>query len=173
VPSPSGLDPNIRPALLPSRELARARTERQVALCDIVKVSEEDLEWLYPGRAPDDIATSWQRTGPALVVVTLGGAGCLAVTQADIAQQPSPAVRVADTVGAGDAFTAGMLHWLYGADLLGGDRRDALHGISRQDVMRLLGMATTVAAVTCTRPGADPPTLAELRTSTGTGGLRQ
>jgi fructokinase len=157
------LDPNIRPALLPSRELARSRTERQVALADIVKVSEEDLEWLYPGRAPQDIATSWQRTGPALVIVTLGGAGCLAVTQADIAHHTAPAIRVADTVGAGDSFTAGMLHWLYTADLLGGDRRDALQAISRQDVTRLLGTATTAAAITCTRPGADPPTLRELR----------
>lgn len=157
------LDPNIRPALLPSRELARSRTERQVALADIVKVSEEDLEWLYPGRDPQDIAASWQRTGPALVVVTLGGAGCLAVTHPDVAHQPAPSVQVADTVGAGDSFTAGMLHWLYTAGLLGGDRRDALHAISRPDVMRLLGTATTAAAVTCTRPGADPPTLQELR----------
>ncbi|UYQ60700.1 carbohydrate kinase family protein [Streptomyces peucetius] len=156
------LDPNIRPALLPSRELARSRTERQVAHADIVKVSEEDLQWLYPGLAPYDIARSWQRTGPALVIVTLGAAGSLAVTQGDIVRQPSPVIRVADTVGAGDAFTAGMLHWLYDADLLGGDRRDALRGIDRQDVTQLLDMATTTAAVTCTRPGADPPTLLEL-----------
>ncbi|MFP3986509.1 nucleoside/nucleotide kinase family protein [Streptomyces sp. E11-3] len=157
------LDPNIRPALLPSREQARARTERQVALADIVKVSEEDLAWLYPGRTAEDIATAWQRTGPALVIVTLGGAGSLAVTRAGITRHPAPEIQVTDTVGAGDAFTAGMLHWLYGADLLGGDRRDALHGITRLDVLQLLDMATTAAAVTCTRPGADPPTLSELR----------
>lgn len=156
------LDPNIRPALLPSRELARSRTERQVAHADIVKVSEEDLQWLYPGRAPVDIARSWQRTGPALVIVTLGGAGSLAVTREDIVRQPSPVIRVADTVGAGDAFTAGMLHWLYDADLLGGGHRDALRGIGRRDVTQLLDMATSTAAVTCTRPGADPPTLPEL-----------
>jgi fructokinase len=161
------LDPNIRPALLPSRELARSRTERQVALADIVKVSEEDLEWLYPGRSPEDIATSWHRTGPALVVVTLGGAGCLAVTQTAVAHQTAPAIQVADTVGAGDSFTAGMLHWLYTAGLLGGDRRDALRAISHQDVMRLLGTATTAAAITCTRPGANPPTLQELRARDG------
>jgi len=161
------LDPNIRPALLPSRELARSRTEHQVALADIVKVSEEDLEWLYPGHAPQDIATSWQRTGPALVVVTLGGAGCLAVTRADTAHRTAPAVTVADTVGAGDSFTAAMLHWLYTAGLLGGARREALHAIDHQDVMRLLDTATTAAAVTCTRPGADPPTLRELRSFNG------
>ncbi|WP_405730706.1 carbohydrate kinase [Streptomyces sp. NBC_01537] len=161
------LDPNIRPALLPSQELARSRTERQVALADIVKVSEEDLDWLYPGRDPQDIATSWQRTGPALVVVTLGGAGSLAVTQTGIAHRTAPAIQVADTVGAGDSFSAGMLHWLYTAGLLGGDRREALRAISHQDVMRLLGTATTAAAITCTRPGANPPTLQELRARDG------
>ncbi|MBA2946889.1 carbohydrate kinase family protein [Streptomyces himalayensis] len=160
------LDPNVRPVLLPSREQARSRTEFQVGLADIVKVSEEDLAWLYPGRAPEEIATSWQRTGPALVVVTLGAAGSLAVTRDGIIRRPAPAVSVADTVGAGDSFTAAMLHRLYDAGLLGGDRRAALHGIGREDVTRLLDLAATAAAITCTRFGAEPPTLPELRAAT-------
>jgi fructokinase len=157
------LDPNIRPALLPSRDEARSRVERQVALADIVKVSEEDLAWLFPGRAPADIAERWQRTGPAIVVVTLGSAGSLAVTRTETVRRPAPTVTVADTVGAGDAFTAGMLRRLDLAGLLGGTRRAALRDISPQDTVRLLDAAATVAAFTCTRPGANPPTLQELQ----------
>ncbi|MGW7251204.1 carbohydrate kinase [Streptomyces decoyicus] len=157
------LDPNVRPALLGSRDRARDRIERQIALADVVKVSEEDLAWLDPARSPVDLARRWQRSGPALVVVTLGGGGSLAVTRSGTTFRPAPPVTVTDTVGAGDAFTAGLLHWLDLAGLLGGDRRDALRALGRGHACRMLDAAARVAAFTCTRPGADPPTLRELR----------
>ncbi|MGP8304062.1 carbohydrate kinase family protein [Streptomyces inhibens] len=156
------LDPNVRPALLGSRDQARERIERQVALADVVKVSEEDLDWLHPSHSPVDLARHWQRSGPAVVVVTLGGAGSVAVTRTGTTYRPAPPVTVADTVGAGDAFTAGLLHWLGLAGLLGGDRRDALRALGSGDACRMLDAAARVAAFTCTRPGADPPTLREL-----------
>ncbi|MER5969216.1 carbohydrate kinase [Streptomyces sp. NPDC002055] len=159
------LDPNVRPALLPARDTARARIERQVALADIVKVSEEDVAWLYPEQDVTAVARRWQRTGPALVVVTLGGAGSLAVTATHTVRRPAPSITVADTVGAGDAFTAGMLHWLDGAELLGGTSDDApasLRTLGPDELAALLDLAATTAALTCTRPGANPPTRGEL-----------
>ncbi|MBT2492599.1 carbohydrate kinase [Streptomyces sp. ISL-96] len=156
------LDPNVRPALLPSREEARARIEHHVALADIVKVSEEDLAWLCPGQDPADVAERWQRTGPALVVVTLGAAGSLATARGGTVRRPAPAVTVADTVGAGDAFTTGMLHWLDSAGLLG-RAQDTLHALDADSTSRMLDAASLVAALTCSRPGADPPGLHELR----------
>ncbi|MFF3765869.1 carbohydrate kinase [Streptomyces sp. NPDC001922] len=164
------LDPNVRPALLPARDTARARIERQVALADIVKVSEEDVAWLYPEQDVTAVAHRWQHTGPALVVVTLGGAGSLAVTATHTVRSPAPSITVADTVGAGDAFTAGMLHWLDGAGLLGGGTDEGqaagpsagLRALGPDELADLLDLAATTAALTCTRPGANPPTRGEL-----------
>ncbi|MCC3764498.1 carbohydrate kinase [Glycomyces sp. TRM65418] len=157
-------DPNIRPALLPSRDEARARTERQVVSADVVKVSDEDLRWLYPETAPQRVAADWLGRGPAIVVVTLGGDGSLALTGEGLVRRPAPTVDVADTVGAGDAFTAGMLHQLGREGLLGGGNRDALHHINPKQVIRVLDTAAAVAALTCARHGAEPPNLHELAT---------
>ncbi|WP_202638546.1 carbohydrate kinase family protein [Bailinhaonella thermotolerans] len=150
-------DPNIRPPLMGEPAGARARVERQVALSDVVKVSEEDLAWLYPGEDAEEVAASWRSSGPALVILTLGENGCTALTAHGRLHRPGIRVKVADTVGAGDAFMSGLLSALHAGDHLGGRvavPRDALPGI--------LDTALRSAAITCTRPGADPPTQAEL-----------
>ncbi|GLW66915.1 ribokinase [Actinomadura rubrobrunea] len=156
------LDPNIRPSLMPPRREAVARVERQVSMVDIVKVSAEDLAWLYPGEDGADAARRWLAAGPALVVVTFGGEGAVGMTAAAQVRQPALPVDVVDTVGAGDAFTAGMLDWLANADLLGGDRRARLARLDRTSLRDMLRAAATVAAITCTRQGAEPPTRAEI-----------
>lgn len=162
------LDPNLRPALLGSHADARARWRDLVALGDVVKVSDEDLAWLEPGADPRDVARDWAgagavRAGPALVVVTRGGEGAFAITRTgtEVNVDAVP-VEVVDTVGAGDAFTAGLVDGLRLAGLLGGDRLDALASVETVTLRAALHRAGTVAALTCTRPGADPPTLAEL-----------
>ncbi|MFJ8431596.1 PfkB family carbohydrate kinase [Kitasatospora sp. NPDC094019] len=140
-------DPNVRPALMGEHGEAVRRVERCVALSDLVKASDEDLAWLYPGRDAEEVARHWLGLGPAAVAVTRGPAGAFALTaDGRRAEAPARAVEVADTVGAGDAFTAALLH--------------ARHVGASLDAA--LTRATAAATLTVTRPGATPPDAAEL-----------
>ena len=155
-------DPNVRPALLGAPDRARPGIERLVALCDVVKVSDEDLLWLYPDRRDEDVAREWLGLGPALVVVTRGGQGVYATTANLELRRPAMPIDLVDTVGAGDSFTSGLLDGLRRADLIGGPRRDALAAIDESTLVSVVDAASLVAAITCSRPGADPPTRAEV-----------
>jgi fructokinase len=157
-------DPNIRPPLDGDPAAALQRVERQLKVVDIVKVSEEDLAWLAPGDDPVDVVRRWRRLGPALVVVTLGGNGAVAVgADGREVHRPAVPVEIADTIGAGDAFTAGLLAGLHRKGLLGGARRGALAALDTAALAGLLDEAALVAALTCSRVGADPPTSATVR----------
>jgi fructokinase len=155
-------DPNVRPALLGTPERARPDIERLVALSDVVKVSDEDLQWLYPDRQDEEVARDWLGRGPVLVVVTRGGQGVYAVTADLEVRRPATPVDLVDTVGAGDSFTSGLLDGLRRADLIGGVRRDALAAVDESTLVSVLDDAALVAAITCSRPGANPPTRAEV-----------
>lgn len=148
-------DLNVRPAVCPERDAYRAACLRLAATADAVKASEEDLAWLYPGRRPEDAARHLLAAGPRLAVITLGGAGALAVTAAGRTQVAAPAVPVVDTVGAGDAFQAALLDGIA--------ERGALP--DADDLAALLARCTRAAALTCTRTGPEPPTRAELRSA--------
>jgi fructokinase len=158
-------DPNLRPKIIQGPDAERPGVEQLVALSDVVKSSDEDLAWLYPGEAPDDVARRWATTGPALVVVTRGAEGAtawLAHTGAAVTTSPIR-VQVVDTVGAGDAFMGGLLSALLDLGLLGGPaERDALHSVSEADVRTALERATLTSSITCGRAGADPPRRSEL-----------
>jgi fructokinase len=157
-------DPNVRPTFEADREAAVRRVEEQVSLADLVKVSEDDLAWLLPDEKPADVAARWREAGPAVVVVTLGPDGVLAVGPGGgVVTRPAVSVRLVDTVGAGDAFTAGLLAGLERASLLGGENRDALGAVDDNTLDELLDGAALVAALTCARRGADPPTWIEVR----------
>jgi fructokinase len=156
-------DPNCRPLLMGSPDAVRGRIEGLVALADVVKASADDLAWLLPGRPPEQVAESWLAKGPSLVVITLGPAGLVAATrQAGVLRRPGRAVEVADTVGAGDACMAALLAGLHRRDLLGAPRRPTLQALDDATLAALADEAVLAAAITCTRPGADPPTAAEL-----------
>lgn len=155
-------DPNARPQLMGDPEQARARVETFISHCDLVKVSDEDLAWLAPGEDPTQVAASWLATGPAVVVVTLGGRGAVGLCRAGRVAVMAPAIDVADTVGAGDSFMAGLLDHLATLDLLGPHRLTDLHAIDTAALDRTLRHAVRIAAITCTRAGANPPTRAEL-----------
>ncbi|WP_033333793.1 MULTISPECIES: carbohydrate kinase family protein [Streptomyces] len=144
---PVSYDPNVRPALMGERAEALRRVERCVALSDLVKASDEDLAWLYPGERPEAVAERWLSLGPSVVAVTLGAEGAFARTaEGGRAQAPAVPVPVADTVGAGDSFMAAFLYArATGADL-----------------PTCLTHAVTAAALTVARPGANPPSEAEL-----------
>ena len=154
-------DPNTRPQIM-DRDQVLPLAEAFVALADVVKASDEDLAWLYPGVPPETAARAWLDTGPSLVILTQGPAGVVGLTRTLRIAHPAPSVTVADTVGAGDAFMAGLLHGLWQADLLGANRRTALGQLDSPTLAHLLELASAVAAITLSRPGADPPRLAEL-----------
>jgi fructokinase len=156
-------DPNVRPALMGARAAAAAQAERCVALSDVVKASDEDLAWLYPGARPGEVAARWLRLGPAVVFVTLGARGAHAFTAAGrVAGAPVPA-KVVDTVGAGDAFMAAALDTLHALDLTGAAARSRLPAALDGPLLaRVLHRAGTAAALTVSRAGARPPDAAEL-----------
>jgi fructokinase len=153
------LDPNIRPGLISDREAHLRRFESWVPLVDMLKVSEEDLAWLYPGRPQEEIVADWHAAGVPLVIVTRGAHGAAASTRLGMTSVGAPRVAVVDTVGAGDAFMSGALAHLHERSLL---RRDALVDLDASGLTRLLETACLVAADTCTRAGAEPPRRREL-----------
>jgi fructokinase len=155
-------DPNVRPTLMGTPDDVRDRIEDLVATSDVVKVSDEDLLWLYPGADLDEVASRWQAAGPALVVVTLGGDGAFARTRTGRVDVAAPRVTVADTVGAGDSFMGALVHGLWDADLLGAGRRPALAAVTADTLTTVLDRCVRVAAITVSRAGANPPRLAEL-----------
>lgn len=156
-------DPNARPALMGEPVAARGAVERFVALADVVKASDEDLAWLAPGEAVDDVARAWARSGPAIVVVTRGGEGATAfVHDGREVSVTAPRVTVADTVGAGDSFMSGIIDGLWDASLLGGSRREALRAISDTQLTAVLDRCARIGAITVSRPGTNPPTREEL-----------
>jgi fructokinase len=153
------LDPNIRPGMIRDRRAHLARLHRMIALADIVKVSDEDVVWMT---GKDDLraaAKKWLKLGAKIVVVTRGGEGVTAFTSGYSLTQPACKVKVADTVGAGDTFTAGLLTALRAAKRL--DKKK-LAVIAEADLSAALAFAARAAAITCSRPGADPPWAREL-----------
>ncbi|HLS14832.1 MAG TPA: carbohydrate kinase [Beutenbergiaceae bacterium] len=151
-------DPNTRPSIMGTPEQARVVIEALVGAADIVKVSDEDIAWLHPGQDVVDIAGRWAGSGPALVVLTRGGQGAIGLTSGGLRiEVPSPNVQVADTVGAGDSYMAGLLDGLWAAGLLGAGQRAALHSTGAKTVRTAMQHAAQVAAITVSRPGADPP----------------
>jgi fructokinase len=171
------IDPNIRPHIAAGRADEVARVERQIRLAHIVKASEEDTDWLYPGLGYELVARAWQRLGPDLVVITLGARGAYALApDGTEVRRPARPVAVADTVGAGDAFCAGLLDALWRRGLLGSangppapdDAAENAGGvmplgrIAAGDITEVVDWAVLAATVTCERPGADPPTRQEM-----------
>ena len=155
-------DPNIRPMLVGSVDETRPRVEHFIAASDVVKASQEDIEWLYPGVEPTTVSRRWLELGPAIVVVTMGRSGSVAVARNASIDVPAPRVAVVDTVGAGDSFTAGLLDGLWGEGLLGAAARDDLSRIDAVQLRRVVEHATRAAAITVSRAGALPPTRSEL-----------
>lgn len=152
-------DPNIRANLIKDRGQHRARVERIVAMADLVKMSDEDLAWLAPGVSAEDFARDWLRRGAKVVVVTRGKDGAQAFTRDFRCEAPGKPVKVADTIGAGDTFTAGFLTALHRSRRLD---KAAIAALDRTSVLAALDLAIMAAAVTVSRPGADPPWAYEL-----------
>jgi fructokinase len=177
------LDPNCRPGAVPDGAAYRARVAAVAARADIVKASVEDLAYLYPGMPPESAAKALLEAGPPLVLVTDGPRPARAFMTGSVLSAEAPSVTVADTIGAGDAFGGGFLAWwtehgldradLYrdgdgddraGDDGAGYDRAGQSGADRRREelVGQALRAAAAVAALTCARPGADPPVRADV-----------
>jgi fructokinase len=152
-------DPNVRPTLIGDRVACRSRLEALAAAADVVKLSVADAAWLYPGADVAGVAARWLGMGPALVVVTRGSEGATAYRRDATVHAPAVPVRPVDTVGAGDALMAGLLAWLHRGGHL---ERSRLARLTEPELAGMLRYANRVAAITCTRVGADPPTAREV-----------
>lgn len=150
------LDPNCRPTMIDDPAAFRGRLSRLLARTDVLKASEDDLAWIDPDADPVTAARRLLARDGAVALVTLGGEGALALTTEETIAVHAPKVDVVDTIGAGDAFMGAFL------------ARWRARGLGRSDLQRLdeleqaAAFACRVAAITCSRAGADPPRLAEL-----------
>lgn len=156
-------DPNVRPALMGEHAEAVRRVERCVALSDLVKASDEDLAWLYPGVPVPDVAARWLALGPQLVLVTRGGDGASGFTRGTTVTAPAVRTTVVDTVGAGDSFMSATLDALADLGLLGAPARPGLAALDATAVHGILTHAGRAAALTVSRAGANPPDRRELQ----------
>jgi len=153
------LDPNIRPGMIANRRAHMARLTRMAALADIVKLSDEDVAWMTGKDDARAAAKKLLKQGAKLVIVTRGAKGVEAFTARDHLVRPARNVKVVDTVGAGDTFTAGLLAALRSAKLLS---KPKIAALDAGQLSAALDFAARAAAVTCSRPGADPPWAKEL-----------
>jgi fructokinase len=157
-------DPNVRPSITPDRRQVAAVAERAAAAAHIVKMSDEDLALLFPGTSPEQLAA--RLLGPAglteLLLVTQGPHGAFVATRRSSFSATAVPVAVVDTIGAGDAFMAALLAGLADCELLAPAK--LAEGVTtRPEALReVVDRALAAAAMTCARPGADPPTAAEL-----------
>ncbi|MFE4226572.1 carbohydrate kinase [Arthrobacter sp. NPDC056886] len=146
-------DPNIRPALLGSHAEAKATFEELVPLTDVVKLSDEDAQWLYPQKSLDETAAHILGLGTGLTVITKGAEGSQFTTPTANIRIPAVKSSVADTIGAGDSFMSALI--------LGFLTRGT-EGFAPAVLEQLGHTAAAAAAITVQRPGANPPTLEEL-----------
>ena len=146
-------DPNIRPSVIADRALYLKQVLRWVSLSSVVKLSLDDLNWLYPGKSVDDVANEFIGMGVKLVVVTLADAGIVAITKDEKVEVKAVKTKVVDTVGAGDTV---------GAILVEAIIKHGLEKLRAQLLTDTLNRAAAAAAITISRAGANPPTQAEL-----------
>ena len=151
--APIVFDPNIRPAVISDRELYVQQVEKWVSISSAVKVSDEDIMWLYPSFEIEQVVNTWLTKGPSLIVVTYGDQGLAGYREGEKVNVDSVKVAVADTVGAGDTV---------GAILVEAIVQDGLSSLSGVRLEMMLKRAAKAAAITVSRTGANPPTLKEI-----------
>ena len=151
--APIVFDPNIRPAVISDREEYLIQVERWVSISSAIKVSDEDIKWLYPSLEIDQAVNNWLVMGPSLIVVTYGDKGLAGYRQGEKVSVGAVKVLVDDTVGAGDTV---------GAILVEAIVKDGLDTLSGVRLEMMLKRAAKAASITVSRSGANPPTLKEI-----------
>lgn len=149
------LDPNVRLNPEPNIELWRSRVATLVELADLIKVSDEDLSLLYPEQDPQRVIEGWLQHRCQLVFLTRGGEGATVFSKAHGSWSvPACAVKIADTVGAGDTFQAALITWLTEQQL---DSVEGVQSLERAQIDGMLKFAVQAAALTCSKTGPDLP----------------
>ena len=151
--APIVFDPNVRPSVMGDHDLYEAAVEKWAAISSVIKVSDDDLAWLFPGQSIESIAQRWVQDGAALVVVTRGANGVIGFTEHGSEEVPGVKIDVVDTVGAGDTV---------GAIIVEAMVRDGILSLQGVGLKQVLARAATAAAITCSRAGAQPPYKHEL-----------
>jgi fructokinase len=151
--APVVFDPNVRSSVQPDRPKYQEAIAKWAAISAVIKVSEDDLSWLYPEQDQIAIAEEWIKGGSTLVIITKGSYGIIGVTKDDVVSVPGVKIEVVDTVGAGDTVGAIVVEAIVerGLEVITGD-------VLREVLVR----ATKAAAITCSRAGANPPTRDEI-----------
>ena len=152
--APIVFDPNVRPAVMGDRQEYVKQVERWIDIATAVKVSDDDINWLYPDKSIDDVANAWLAKGAKLVVVTFGDKGLSAFSEKEKISVPAQKVTVIDTVGAGDTVGAILVEAIIESGL------EKLHG---EVLKKMLERAAKAAAITVSRTGAVPPTRDEIK----------
>ncbi len=152
--APIVFDPNVRSVVMNDRDKYLAAVERWVAISSVVKVSDDDMAWLYPGQQYADVAKRWINDGAALVVVTRGAEGLVGFTSDGSVEVPGVKVDVADTVGAGDTVGAIVVEAMIEKGIL---------NLTGDTLKAVLNRAAVAAGITCSRKGAQPPYKHELK----------
>ena len=151
--APIVFDPNIRPSVMADRAKYAAAVEKWVSISSVVKVSDDDIKWLYPDDSLDVVAHRWIESGVSCVVITRGAHGLIGFTASGMEEVDGVKVDVVDTVGAGDTV---------GAIVVEGIIKHSVHGLQGQVLNALLHKAAMAAGITCSRAGAQPPRAHEL-----------
>jgi len=152
--APIVFDPNIRPSVVGDRVRYAAAVEKWAAISSIIKLSDDDLQWLYPDERFESVAQRWISQGTSVVVITRGSDGLIGFTSHDSVEVPGVKIEVADTVGAGDTV---------GAILVEAMIEKGLENLSGEILRAALQRAAVAAGITCSRKGAQPPYKHELK----------
>jgi fructokinase len=152
--APIVYDPNIRPSVMGDRDRYQASVEKWAAISSVIKVSDDDVEWLYPGESVESVAQRWINDGAALVVITRGINGLLGVSAGGSVEVPGVKIEVADTVGAGDTVGAIIVEAMIEKGIL---------NLTDEVLKATLHRAAVAAGITCSRKGAQPPYKHELK----------
>ena len=150
---PVVFDPNIRPSVEPDRELYRSTVERWIDVATVIKVSDDDVKWLYPDQDPIVKAKSWISPSRPLVILTRGSEGLIGITENEVIEVPGISIDVIDTVGAGDTVGAVIVESL---------TKHSIKDLHGELLTEILNRAVKAAAITCSRAGAQPPFANEL-----------
>lgn len=153
------MDINIRPFLIEDRDSFRERVSRITKVANLIKLSDEDLNWLHPEMSPAEACQHYLEQGAGLVVVTRGAEGVCAANRRGLVEVEAPVVKIEDTVGAGDTFQASMVASLFEVGCFSRESLTLLTGVS---IRSILERAANAAALNCSRRGCQPPTREEL-----------
>jgi fructokinase len=151
--APIVFDPNVRSSVVGDRDKYRAAVEKWVGISSVVKLSDDDISWLYPDQSMDKVAKGWIANGVSLVVITRGANGIIGYTEHGFEEVEGAKVSVIDTVGAGDTV---------GAILVEGIIKHSVNGLAGHVLNAVLHRAAIAAGITVSRAGAQPPRLHEL-----------